>query len=116
MAASPDVNFQNLSTVQSGVQPLPARVTAAATIAPTGFLTFITGTTAVNTITPPIQGAHMLALIPATTNFGGFGSTGNIAVASLTNSTTWGTRASYFVWDPASAKYYPTYGVTTTNS
>lgn len=109
--------FQNFSTVQSEQQPKPNTVTAATTIAPSGFLTTITGTTAVATITPPQLGAHMLAIMPLTTNFAGFTAAGNIGVASITNSTTWGTRVALFVYDPRAAKYYPAgYPVLTTNT
>jgi hypothetical protein len=108
--------FQNFSTVQSEQQPQPNTVTAAATIAPVNFLTAVSGTTAVVNITPPQLGAHVLAVLPLTTNFGGFTAAGNIAVASITNSTTWGTRPALFVFDPRTAKYYPIYSVLTTNS
>lgn len=59
-----DLDFQNLSTVQSKVQPGPATLAAAATIAPTTFMTLITGTTAIVNVTPPVTGSHMLVLIP----------------------------------------------------
>ena len=116
MAVSPDLLFQNLSTVHSVQQPTPTRFTAAATIAPTTFLSFVTGTTSITTITPPTPAAHTLAIVVLTTNFSGFASSGNIAAASITNSTTWGTRVSYFSYDPVTAKYYPLYGVTLTNA
>lgn len=60
----PDLEFQNLSTVQSGVQPKPVTIVAAATIAPSTFLSFISGTSAIVNVTPPVTGAHMLVLIP----------------------------------------------------
>lgn len=110
------MNAANLSTPQSEAQPKPVTIAAAATIAPSTLFTTITGTTAVTTITPPIEGQHLLAIMPLSTNFGGFSAAGNIAVASLTNSTTWGTRISLFMYDPRTAKYYPIYGVTSTNS
>ena len=60
-----DLNFQNISTVQSGLQPGPRTIASAATIAPTTFITFVSGAVAVVNITPPVTGAHMLVLIPA---------------------------------------------------
>jgi hypothetical protein len=59
-----DLNFQDLSTVQNSLQPGSTSIAGAATIAPTTFMTFITGTgTAITTITPPVTGNHMLILI-----------------------------------------------------
>lgn len=106
-----DLNHQDIATVQSSLQPTPKTVTAAATIAPTTFMTLIAGTTAVATITPPVTGSHLLAIIASNTNFGGFLTTGNILVASVTNSTGWQNRVSLFAYNPATAKYYPAYAV-----
>jgi hypothetical protein len=117
MTVANSLLFQNFSTVQSEQQPQPNQLTAAATVAPSTFFTTISGTTAIATITPPLTNQHMLAIMPLTTNFAGFLSSGNIAVASITNSTTWGTRAALFIYDPRTAKYYPCgYPVTTTNT
>ena len=110
-----DLLFQNISTVQNANQPAPFTFTAAASIAPTTFLSYITGTTAVATITPPVTGSHLLAIVVNTTNFAGFLTTGNILVASLTNSTVWGNKLSWFVYDPSRGKYIPQYAVSTTN-
>lgn len=95
-----DLLFQNLSTVQSNQQPKPVTMTAAATIAPSTFLTRLSGNTAVATITPPVTGCHMLAIIPGTTT--GFTSTGNI----VGGTTTVASRVYLFVYDPVAAKYY----------
>lgn len=96
-----DLLFQNLSTVQSGLQPLPVTVAAATTVAPTTFLTYLTGTTVVGTITPPVTGAHMIALCFTTTTPGTFATTGNIvtAYAPVTD------RPVFLVYDPIRAKY-----------
>lgn len=113
---SPDLNFQNLVPTQSsGVVQQPLTIVAAATIAPQTFLTIISGTTAIATITPPIQGSHLLAIVASTTNFSGFLTTGNILVASLTNSTTWANKLNLFVYNPITGKYHPRYAVSTTN-
>jgi hypothetical protein len=61
----PDVDFQQLSTVQNSLQPGVRTIASAATIGPTGFMTVISGAAAVVNITPPVSGAHMLVLIPA---------------------------------------------------
>lgn len=97
-----DRDFQNLSTVQSNLQPKPATIAAATTIAPTSFLTFVTGTTAVGTITPPVTGAHMLCLIFTDGSPGTTATTGNIATAVVPTQN----LPSLFVYDPVTAKYY----------
>lgn len=98
-----DLLFQNISTVQSDKQPTPVTVAAAATIAPTTFLTFVTGTTAIATITPPVSGAHMLALVFTTTQSGQFLTTGNIQQSTTTATAN---VPVFMVYDPATAKYY----------
>jgi len=101
-----DLLHQNIGTVQSQLQPNPVTMAAAATIAPSTFITFLTGTTSVATITPPVTGQHMLCLISTdtgTTN--ATVTTGNIAIVS-----TFVTKKALFLaYDPATAKYYPSY-------
>ena len=109
-----DLLFQNFLPAQSNQQPAPVTFTAAATIAPTTYLSYITGTTALATITPPLSGTHTLAVIAKTTNWAGAVTTGNILVASITNGTTWLNKVSFFTYDPATAKYMPAYAVTNT--
>ena len=98
-----DLLFQNLSTVQSNQQPAPATIASAAAIAPTGFLTTITGTTEVTTITPPVSGAHMLAFRWTTGTANGFNTGGNIAIAYTTVTN----RPVLLFYDPVTALYYP---------
>jgi hypothetical protein len=95
-----DLDAANFATVQSDKQPLPVTMAAAATIAPKGFVTRLTGNTAVATITPPVTGQHMLCIIPGTTT--GFTTGGNVAGAV----TTVASRAYLFVYDPVAASYY----------
>lgn len=64
MAVSQDLLFQLLSTVQNANMPTPLTIASAATIAPQGFITVVSGAAAIVNITPPIDGAHMLVLIP----------------------------------------------------
>lgn len=59
----PDLLFQNFSTVQSNQQPNPVTVASAATVAPVGLVTFLSGTVSVATITPPVTGAHVLVFV-----------------------------------------------------
>jgi hypothetical protein len=102
MAVSPDLMFQLLSTVQSGIMPKPGTIASAATIAPVGFLTFLTGTVQVATITPPIDGAHMLALVFTDGAPGALLTTGNIKTAY----TPIQNRVFLLFYDPSSAKYW----------
>lgn len=99
-----DALFQALSTVQGGLQPTPPTVTAAATITPTTFLTVLTGNTAVSTINAPVQGTHMLAIVPGTTT--GFTTGGNIVGAT----TTVANRVYLFVFNPLTDAAFSTTG------
>lgn len=61
---SPDLLANQLGTPQSASMIPPATVASATTIAPTGFISLVSGTAAIVNVTPPIAGAHMLVLIP----------------------------------------------------
>ena len=102
--AVPDYLFQNLSSVQDGLQPTPPTLTAAATIAPANFLTVLTGNTAVQTITPPALGMHLLAIVPGTTT--GFTTGGNVVGAT----TTVANRVYLFVFNPVPDAAFATTG------
>jgi hypothetical protein len=97
-----DALFQQLSTVQSNLQPTPKTIAAAATITPDTFLTLVTGTTALATITPPVAGTHMLALSFTATNPSAFTTTGNILTASTpaTNG-----AITFMIYNPITGKY-----------
>jgi len=96
--------FQQLSTVQSDQQPKPPTVAAAATIAVNNFLTVISGTTDIATITPPIANAvQTIGLIFTTTSPGALLTTGNIAVGSTTLVTN---KLNILVWNPLTSKWY----------
>lgn len=98
-----DLLFQQLSTVQSISQLLPATIASTTTIAPTTFLTFITGTTSIATITPPVTGSVMLGFVWTTTSPGSFVTTGNISVGSTTMVQN---RLNLMVYDPSTLKWY----------
>ena len=79
--SSSDLNAQAFAT-NGGSQSVPPSTIASATvIAPNSLTTFITGTTAVATITPPLQGQHMLCLIYTDANPATLLTTGNILTA-----------------------------------
>lgn len=96
----PDLDFQQLSTVQSGAQPRPGTIASAAAIAPVGFITKISGTAAIVNITPPVNGAHMLVLIPLAAFT--FTTAGNIMTAgtAVINS------PMLLFYDPGLGKYF----------
>ncbi len=98
----PDLNFQDLSTVQSALQPKPVRMPCAATIAPSTFLTVLAGTTAIQTITPPVSGSHVLCLVFTTTQNGQWPTTGNVISATTTATLD---VPQLMVFDPVTAKY-----------
>lgn len=60
----PDLQFQDLSTVQSQLQQQPLTIASATTIAPQTCLTFVSGAAAIQNITPPVSGFHILFLWP----------------------------------------------------
>lgn len=95
--------FQDLSTVQSEQNAMPPTVASATTVAIKHFLTFVSGTTAIATVTPPVKGAHMLILIFTDSNPGGVTTGGNINAALDPAQY----RPVMLFYDPAGAKYYP---------
>lgn len=95
-------DFQQLSTVQSGVMPKPVSIASASTIAPVGFLSLVTGTTAVVTVTPPVSGVHMLCLVFTTTTPTAFTTAGNINAIATPSSGI----PLFLVYNPATGKYY----------
>lgn len=102
MTQSNDLNFQNLSTVAGVTQPKPPTIASAATVAPTTFLTLISGTVAIATVTPPADGAHMLCFIFTTTTPTAFTTTGNLNhVATPTQN-----LPMFLVYNPNTGKYH----------
>jgi hypothetical protein len=99
-----DLLHQNIATVQSNEQPAPVTLASATTLAPTTFMTIVSGTTDVGTITPPVTGQHMLALIFNSATPGDLLTTGNILVGSTV--VTQNVPVLLF-YDPLQAKYYP---------
>ena len=95
------LSFQDLSTVHSEVQPKPATIASAATIAPTTFLTKVSGTVAIATVTPPILASHMLALVFTTTTPVAFTTTGNITTVATPTLNV----PVLLIYDPLTAKY-----------
>lgn len=88
--------------VQSSQQPQPITIASAATIAPTGFLTLVTGTTAVTNIVPPVSGVHMLALVFTNAAPGTLATSGNILTAVVPTQNI----PTFLLYDPTQRKYY----------
>ncbi len=99
-----DLLFQNLSTVQSAQQPQPGTIASTTTIAPQTFITLVSGTIDITTLTPPVTGAHMLVLIPTNAAPGDLLTTGNILVGTTT--LTQNVPVLLF-YNPINGKYYP---------
>ena len=78
MSVSQDLAAANLGTPQSEQQPLPPTIASTTTIAPSSFITFVSGTTAVATITPPIAGQHQLVFIFTNASPAALATTGNL--------------------------------------
>jgi len=97
-----DLNFQDLSSVQSDKQIGARTIASAATIAPTTFVTIVTGTVQLETITPPVTGAHMLVFIFPDA-MGVFATTGNILVGADPGVNI----ATIMVYNPYTGKYIP---------
>lgn len=97
-----DLEFQNLSTVSNNQQPKPVTVASAATIAPSTYLTVVSGTVAIATITPPTTGWCQLAFVFTTTTPTAFTTTGNIAAVSTPTTNV----LQIGVYNPVTAKWY----------
>lgn len=100
-----DLLFQDLSTVGSDKNTRPVTIAAATTIAPTTFVTFVTGTVQIATITPPTTGHSMICIIATDASPGATLTTGNILLAT----TVVENKALFLVYDQATAKWYPSY-------
>lgn len=98
-----DLYSANFATVQSSQQPSPATIASTTTIAPQGFITMVSGTINVATITPPVSGAHMLVLIPTNASPGDLVTTGNILIGTTTFAQNVPVA---LVYNPLTAKYY----------
>ena len=90
-------------TAHSELQDKPRSLASAATIAPVGSFTVLTGTTPVVTITPPSSAYHELTLMFTSAFANALNTGGNIAVAwtSVAN------RPIKVHYNPLTGLYYP---------
>lgn|SRR6185295_17066792 len=100
-----DLNSATLDTVASNVMPRPVTIASASTIAPSTFLTFLSGTVPPVTITPPATGATLLAFVGTSATPPVTATTGNIAIAT----TIVQNKMLLMCWDPSTNKWYPSY-------
>lgn len=103
MTVSPDLYHQNFKTVQDQLNTTsPNTIASAASIELTNFLTFLTGTEQLETITPPVTGVCMVALVFTNAAPGAFVTTGNIqrAFTPLQNVPV------LMIYDPVSALWW----------
>jgi len=98
----PDLDFQNLSTVQSNQQPGPATIASAATIAPQSLHVIVTGTVAIGNITPPVTGQHMLFVTHTNAAPATYLTTGNVLTAVVPTQNI----PCCFLYDNVQKKYY----------
>lgn len=98
-----DALFQNFSSVQSNLQPMPVTIASTTTIAPTTRMTLVTGTIDITTVTPYVTGHHELVLVFTDATPGDLLTTGNILVGSTTITQNVPVLLEY---EPAQAKYY----------
>ena len=95
-----ECDFEDIALTQGSKNPKPKTLTTSTTIAPTTFLTILSGSTAVATITPPLTGVHHLAFITGTVN-NAFTTSGNIVGLTTGNTT----QPVLFMYNPISGTY-----------
>lgn len=96
-----DLVNANFNTHQSDLQPAPVTIAAATTIAPSTLITYVTGTTQIATITPPLSGQHLLFLVFTAATPGTTLTTGNISAAVVPTQNV----PTAFLYDPTTKKY-----------
>jgi len=98
----PDLTFQDLSTVQSPLQQKPVTLASSTVVSPSTFLSFISGTVAIATITPPVLAAHLLCFVFTTTTPVAFTTAGNVQKIVTPPSN----QPVFLVYDPLTGKYF----------
>lgn len=98
---SPDLVSYDYALPQSKLQPMPTTQASAATMIPTGLITVVSGSTAIVTVTPPQEGAHMLIFVSSGT--WAMTAAGNITTAVA--ATAAGVMV-ILIFNPATQKYY----------
>lgn len=97
------VNYQNFVPSQTDPAPAIGTLASAATIYPTTFITNVTGTTTISTVTPPLPGIHSLVLLFTNAAPGDISDSGNVLLGAsniLENSPV------ALLWNPILKKYH----------
>lgn len=102
MTVANDLDAADIGTVHGEQNPKPVTIASAATVAPKTFLSFISGTVAIATVTPPVDGAHLLCFIFTTTTPTAFTTTGNIKAVTTPAQNI----PTFLVYNPLDGKYY----------
>lgn len=102
MSGIQELNRFNLGLPQNEQNATPMTIASATTIYPKTLLVFITGTTQIATIVPPMEGTHMLVTVHTNVAPVDYLTNGNIlnAVDPAQN------LMNFFVYDPIQRKYY----------
>lgn len=101
---SSDLIAASIATNQGSQNVKPNTIASTTTIAPSSFITFVSGTIDVATVTPPLEGQHMLCLIFTNATPGDLLTTGNVLVGSTTIVQN---APILLFYDPLGAEYYP---------
>ena len=101
-AGTDELNRYNIAEPQSEQNAQPNTIASAATIAPVHKFTIITGTTQIATITPPMQGFHVLYLLFTNGSPGTLLTSGNILTAVVPTQNI----PCMMFYDPIQRKYY----------
>lgn len=97
---------QALADLGHSLSPLPVTIASAATIAPLTYLTIVTGTVQISTITIPFDGFQgTLAFVFTNGSPGATLTTGNIVVAT----TPVQYKTLFMTYNPNTLKWYPSY-------
>ncbi len=102
MASQDLVAYSNFAFNGGSQNAMPTTIASAATIAPYSLITYVTGTTQVATITPPLLGAHMLILVFSDNAPGTMLTTGNITQAIVPTAN----LPTFMIYNPITKTYF----------
>jgi len=94
--------FQDLNPIGSDKSAKPATVASTTSIAPNTFLSFITGTTAIATVVPPVTGHCVLCFVFTTTTPTAFTTAGNMKAITTPTSG----LPMFLIYNPVEGKWY----------
>lgn len=98
-----DLTWQRFGNAQTMPEGYPTTIASATTINPESFVTLVTGTINVATITPPLTGVHSLKLVFTDASPGDVVTTGNVLVGTTTIAQN---NVVTLTYNPLNGKYY----------